>query len=184
MLVAGEKIDPNTPEIKVRQNLNFSKMKKLILSLTGMGIALALVFASCQKEEIRQKVKDSTLASNKTIDSPPEYEKVGGGMFVTHWNGNDCVKPAKECTDVVVITPLLSSIIEEVDDNQNDYDYERITDLVSNHKEIFQELFGDQITYDLENGECRIEARINSNKSFLLISDSEGEIFNVRPFIQ
>lgn len=159
-------------------------MKKLIFKIVGISLILVLGLYSCQKEIVNQKT-DELISNNDKTNNNPDYEKIGGGsMFVTHWNGNDCVKPAKECTDVVVITPLLSSIIEEVDDNQNDYDYERITDLVSNHKEIFQELFGDQITYDLENGECRIEARINSNKSFLLISDSEGEIFNVRPFIQ
>lgn len=39
-------------------------MKKLILNLTGMGVALALVFASCQKEEVIKEEKVSKSIHN------------------------------------------------------------------------------------------------------------------------
>jgi len=40
-------------------------MKKLILSLTGMGIVIALVLASCQKEESKIKSQEVAIESNE-----------------------------------------------------------------------------------------------------------------------
>jgi len=68
LLVAGEENDLNAPENKVGHNLNFNKMKKLILSLTGMGVALALVFSSCQKEGLKQSTKTNSEETHLTTE--------------------------------------------------------------------------------------------------------------------
>lgn len=106
-------------------------------------------------------------------------------MFVTHWNGvDDCLEPAKDCLPEVVVTPSLAEIIEEVSDNQNDYDFDKINNLVLRFESDFQATFGDQITFDLKNKKCKIYAKVNSNKSFLIVPDSKDEItLSVRPFI-
>src|SRR5690554_7776368 len=43
-------------------------MKKLILSLTGMGVALALVFSSCQKEGLKQSTKTNSEETHLTTE--------------------------------------------------------------------------------------------------------------------
>ena len=98
-------------------------MKKLILSLTGMGVAVTLIFASCQKEEVSRKSETET-AQKSVNDNTEEETKVGGVTFVTQWNGNSCVKPAHRCLPEVVVTPKMIESFRVVNDNEEEYEEE------------------------------------------------------------
>lgn len=168
-------------------------MKKIILKIAGISLITLLALYSCQKEEVNQKLNENVYQNDKSLNSMEDNEMKasGGSMFVTHWNGKDCVLPAKDCLPEIVVTPDMNRIIEVVDENQDDYDYRKISSLVENYESIFQDLFGNQVTHDLKNADCMIETKKATKKatkqtplkSFLIVSDLRGETISVRPLI-
>lgn len=161
-------------------------MKKIIFKIAGISLIALLALYSCQKEEVNQKLNENISQSDKSLNSMEDNEMKasGGSMFVTHWNGVDnCILPAKDCLPEVTVVGTVSRIIGEIEGNQNDYDFDEISSLVERYKSTFQDLFGDQVTYDLISKKCMIEVKTTSKGSFLIVSDLKGETISVRPLI-
>ena len=161
-------------------------MKKLILSLTGMGVAVTLIFASCQKEEVSRKSETET-AKKSVNDNTEEETKVGGVTFVTQWNGNSCVKPAHRCLPEFVVTPKMIESFRVVNDNEEEYDYVLIAEYVENNINLFTKLFGVKVVKSLlfQKNKISAEGTINEEvvNAYLIVSTEEGETVSVRPIL-
>lgn len=112
---------------EVRQNLNFNRMKKLILGLTGMGIALVLVFAACQKDEMAKDTLQSKVVTNDTSDN---YTEKDSGVEVTvpfepiriHRGTTDRNRDGKNCGCDECFGLCNAPLITDPDGNSNKHE--------------------------------------------------------------
>lgn len=159
------------------------KMKKLILSLTGMGIAIALVFASCQKEEI---TKQSDRQDKQIVNHNDNTAKVGGHNMRYYYDngGNDygCEGSSGNCYETVDVTPKLADVINDIGDNNDDDG--KVKELVKVNYEPLTDILSDQILDGIIEGQfnLRVKGSLHSEgkTAYLLILKGE-DIASVYP---
>jgi hypothetical protein len=163
-------------------------------------LAACVTFASCNSEEVsniapKESNEQNVFKARGVESTTPYSDNVGFQTWGIHrhWSSTaqDCITPAAECFDDIVVTPYIGNDLRVIDESLlitfdviNHGDQRKIVDSFTQyytelsyyiHKEYLDKVISQEVVVSFEN-------TTNKDVKFLAFKDATGKLEAVYPF--